>query len=240
MRIFSLLICFLIPVLGKAQEFHGKIFDEDSRQLLPGVLVTNTHSGALWISDSLGNIAFTAYPGDIISFHSIRYRDYELKIFGYSDIIRVGLVRAPVELAEVKVLSPMLRYKQDSIFNHQFFHKELGYANSKTKMNFSSGIGADGLVSELALWASGKKKYYRDFAKEMTMLEDMRYASIRYTTDMVMAQTGLSDSAASIFIVKHPIPDDFVRDASELELKMWVRNQYRASLGDTLSAQIKH
>jgi predicted PP-loop superfamily ATPase len=97
-------------------------------------------------------------------------------------------------------------------------------------MDYSGGIGTTGLISDLALGISGKKKYYKRFAAEMTMLEEMQYSSIRYTTSLVVAQTGLTDSAAAAFIVRNPIPLDFVRVASELELKMWVREQYRAEL----------
>ena len=91
-------------------------------------------------------------------------------------------------------------------------------------------MGTSGLISELALAISGKKKYYKRFAAEMTMLEELRYSTIRYTPGLVTAQTGLDDSAANAFIIKHPIPAEFVRAASELELKMWVREQYRAQL----------
>ncbi|MEO6832855.1 MAG: hypothetical protein ABI378_10205 [Chitinophagaceae bacterium] len=228
------LFFFCLAANAHAQQFRGKVFDEDRSIPLASVLVTNLHTNAMWISDSAGNIAFSATPGEMIRFHHPSYRDYDLRIFSYNDIIKVGMVLAPVELEEVNVLSPMARYKQDSIFNHQFFHKELEYAHSRPKMDYNGGIGVDGPFSALALWASGKKKKYKNLEQEMAMLEDMRYASIRYTPDLVKAQTGLDDSAANAFIIKHPIPNDFVRDATELELKMWVRNQYRTSIGKAI------
>lgn len=229
--------CFLffsLAVNASAQQFRGKVFDEDRSIPLTSVLVTNLHTNAMWISDAEGNIAFSASPGEMIRFHYPGYHDYDLRIFNYNDNIKVGMVRAPIELDEVQVLSPMARYRRDSIFNRQFFHKELEYAHGHPTMNYNGGIGVDGPLSALALWASGKKKRYKSFEQEMTMLEDMRYATIRYTPDLVIAQTGLDDSAANAFIIKHPIPNDFVREASELELKMWVRNQYRASVGKAI------
>lgn len=234
MRHCYFLLLALLPFVASAQQFSGKVFDEDRSVPLASVLVTNMHTHAMWISDSAGNVAFTASPGDMMRFHHPGYRDYDLRIFSYSDIVKAGMVRAPIELEELNVLSPMARYRKDSAFNHQFFHKELAYANSHPNMNYQGGIGVDGPFSALALWASGKKKKYKDFAETMAMLEDTRYASIRYTQELVKAQTGLGDSAANVFIQQHPIPNDFVRDASELELKMWVRNQYRASIGKAI------
>ncbi len=226
-----------LPCSVYGQQFRGRIFDGASSRPLATVLVTNTRSGALWVSDSAGNIAFTAYPGDVVSFQHPAYHDRELRINSYEDPVSIALTKAPIQLAEVKVLSPLLRYRQDSIFNHQFFRKELGYASSKAEMNYSGGIGTSGLISELALSLSGKKKYYKRFAGEMAMLEELRYSSIRYTPEMVAAQTGLDDSAASAFILKHPMTNEFVRTASELELKMWVREQYRADQRRGIAAQ---
>ncbi|MBS1644679.1 MAG: hypothetical protein JST36_06530 [Bacteroidetes bacterium] len=228
-RICCLLFLLPLALPVQGQQFHGKVYDEDRNIPLASVLVTNLHSNAMWVSDKDGNIAFTALPGELLRFHLPGYHDYDLRIFSDKDLIKVGMVRAPIELAEVEVLSPMARYRRDSTFNRQFFHKELGYAGRQTKMNYSGGIGIDGPFSALALWASGKKKYYKNFQKELVALEDMRYASIRYTPELVKAQTGLDDSGANAFIRAHPIPNDFVRYASELELKMWVRNEYRAA-----------
>jgi hypothetical protein len=38
---------------------------------------------------------------------------------------------------------------------------------------------------------------------------------------------GIDDSAALAFVDSHPVPYDFVRTASDLELKMWIREEYR-------------
>ena len=232
MRSFYLLLFLLtaLPFCAFAQQFRGRVYDADNSGPIGTVLITNTHSGAMWVSDSIGNCAFTAYPGDVINFSHPAYKPFRLQIMGEQDVVSVGLSRAPVQLAEVQVLSPMARFQRDSAFNHQFFHKELGYTKSQVKMDYSGGVGTTGLISELALGLSGKKKYYKRFAEDMIMLEELRYSSIRYTPSLVATQTGLNDSAAAAFINRHPIPNDFVRVASELELKMWVREQYRAEL----------
>jgi hypothetical protein len=239
MRVFLLLLLIhgALPFSAFAQQFRGQVYDAATSAPIGTVLVTNTRSGAMWVSDSAGNIAFTAYPGDVITFQHPAYKLDRITIVGYNDVVAVGLTKAPIQLAEVEVLSPMLQFKRDSAFNHQFFHKELGYVHSQIGIDNISGapgtgvgVGVGGVFSELALLISGKKKQYRRLEKEMLFLEQMRYSDIRYTPSLVAAQTGLNDSAANAFIVRHPIPDDFVRAASELELKMWVREQWRAEL----------
>lgn len=230
----ALFVMLLSPSLW-AQQFRGRVYDFTSNEAVSSVLVTNTTSGALWVSDSAGHVAFTAYPGDVITFRHAGYREAQWRIATYNDAVAVGLYKAPIELREIKVLSPMMKLQQEAAFNRQYFKKELEYAGSKPGLSVGggsagAGIGMSGLFSELALRASGKKKAYRRFADEMLFLEQMRYADIRYSPGMVRSQTGLDDSAAAIFIAQHPIPDDFVHAASELELKMWIREQYRGSL----------
>jgi len=236
MRLYHLLLILLcaLPFRGVAQQFRGRVYDASTSVPLGNVLVTNTRSGAMWVSDSSGGLAFTAYPGDVVSFTHPTYKGDRVKIVSYGDVISIGLDRAPIELAGVEVLSPMMRYKRDSAFNRQFYHKQLGYAHSQIGLdNISAspgagvGVGVGGIFSELALIASGKKKQYRRFEKEMLFLEGLRFSDIRYTPSLVAAQTGLDDSAAYAFIAQHPISPDFLRVASELELKMWVREQYR-------------
>jgi hypothetical protein len=227
------LLLVMLPFVGSGQQFRGRVYDRLSMAPLASVLVTNTRSGALWLSDSVGNLGFTAFPGDEISFTRPGYKASYYKVRGYGDLIEVALERAPVQLQGVEVMSPLARYKQDSAFNRQFFRKDLGYVKSQIGMGSGSGgpgfgVSVGGVLSELALLASGKKKEVRRFEQEMLMLEGLQYSAIRYNPALVATQTGLSDTAATAFIVRNPLPNDYLRVASELELKMRVRDMYRA------------
>jgi hypothetical protein len=236
-RILTLL-ALLTSTLVQAQQFHGRVTDAGTSQPLSRVLARNLRSGALWVSDSVGNIAFTAFPGDVIRFTYTGYHESNESITSYDQTVNVRLVRAPIQLAEVRVLSPYERYKQDSAFNRTFYRKELGFARGQSKLDVTGGgIGVNGAVSDLALAISGKKRYYKNFASSMQMLEELRFSSIRYTPEAVAAQTGMSDSAAAQFIQRNPMPADFARNAGELEFKMWIRTAYRDELRqDSLKA----
>ncbi len=236
------LIFLLLPLFGSAQQHRGRVSDGFTGEGLGSVLIANTHNNALWLSDSVGGMVFTAYPGDIIRFSHPGYKAAEVRISGYNDDVTIGLQRAPIELKGVEVLSPMARFKQDSALNRLVFRKQLGYAHSQIGMTSASagtgfGIGVGGIFSELALLASGKKKEARRFRDEMLFLEGMQFSNIRYTPSLVAAQTGLSDSASERFIVRNPIPSDYLRVASELELKQRIRDMYRDELKqDSLKA----
>lgn len=230
------MLLLLLPALSFAQQHHGRVYDLLSGEGLPRVLITNTRSGALWLSDSSGHIAFTAFPGDAVRFSRKGYRDALVTISGYDDGANVFLERAPIELKGVVVESPLAKYKRDTAFNRQFFRMQLGYAHSQMKLDNINGgaagfgVGVGGVVSELATIVSGKRKQARKFEKAMLELEAEQYADIRYTRNLVTSQTGLQDTAAERFIVRHPIPNDFLQVASELELKQRIRDMYREEL----------
>lgn len=241
MRRSPLFLLLLLSLSVQAQQHELRVFDAVSGQPLGPVLITNIRSGALWLSDSSGKGAFTAYPGDNVRISRSGYRTVELKITCYSEPEEAHLERAPIELKGVEVLSPYARFQRDSAFNHQFFRKELNYAHNQAHLSniqggTGFGIGFDGVISELALRLTGKRKAARRVVNNLYNLEDLQLNSIRYTPTLVKAQTGLNDSEAWRFILRHPIPNDFLRDASELELKQRIRDLYRQDLRDTLQA----
>ncbi len=232
MQRLLLLLLLLRPLLCGAQQHYGRVYDAASFAPIGGVLVTNTRSGSLWLSDSSGKIAFTALPGDLVSFSNRYYKTVQITITTEQQTPAIALERAPIELAGVEILSPLAKYQRDSAFNRQFFHKELGYAHARPSVSVGAsgsgpGVGAEGLVSQLALIASGKRKAARRLEEEMLYLEGLQYSAIRYTPWLVSSQTGLNDSAAAAFIMRNPIPNDFLRVASELELKMRIRELHR-------------
>jgi hypothetical protein len=235
MRLLVLPLFFLLPIAAWAQQHSVQAFDAASGAGTGPVLITNLRSGALWLTDSFGRGAFTAYPGDVVRFSKPGFRDESLRIVGYMEPVETRLQRAPIELKSVQVLSPYKRFQQDSAFNHQFFRKELGYAGGQVHLDnlqggTGFGLGFSGIFSELAMRLTGQKKAAKEVVRNLAFLENLQFNSIRYTPGLVMAQTGLDDSAAWAFIRRHPIPNDFLRDASELELKQHIRDLYREDL----------
>ncbi len=227
-----LFLIFLLPNLALAQQHSGRVYDAASFAPIGSLLVTNVRSGSLWLSDSGGKVAFTALPGDVVTFSNRYYKTAQITITSEAQTVAVGMERAPIELAGVEILSPLAKYQRDSAFNRQFFRKELSYAHARPELSVGAsgagpGVGASGLISQLALMASGKRKSARRLEEEMLYLEGLQYSAIRYTPWLVSSQTGLDDSSAASFIIRNPIPNDFLRMASELELKMHIRELYK-------------
>jgi hypothetical protein len=221
-----MVVCFSLPLLVSGQVFRGRLTDAASRKGVADASVRNMSIDSVVYSDSSGHFAIRAAHGDNILIQHSGYKPVQLIMSSIMESRHIELFRSSIELKEVVVSTEMAKFKRDSAFNHQFFHKDLGYAGSQIHMS-SSGIGADGLFSELALRVSGKKKKYQEFANLMESMEEDRYKEIRYSPALVRRVTGLNDSLATQFIVQHPIPYDFLRSASDLDIKIWILERYK-------------
>lgn len=142
------------------------------------------------------------------------------------------LSKRMIELKEVEVLSDMARFKRDSALKRTIYRKALKDAATRVEPQLLAnpgqvGITLGGGVSAFAMWVSGKKKKLKKFSAMLEADERQRFTGIRYNAGVVSRVMGIDDSAALAFVDSHPMPYDFVRVASDLEIKMWIRNEYK-------------
>ena len=97
------------------------------------------------------------------------------------------------------------------------------------KIGFSSanGGGISGLiggpVQRLSKSYKQNKKFKENFQKE----QEQKYIDTRYTQQLTSALTGLSGDTLVAFMNSYPMEYKFARTATDLELKMWVRGNYK-------------
>jgi hypothetical protein len=130
------------------------------------------------------------------------------------------------ELKEVKVRSPYAKLQEEAARNRLLYRKTLADAVFKPTL-VPESLGVDGLINNLALKISGKKKRALKFKQEMERNEQEDFSNIRYNKAVVMQVTGLDDSAAVVFIKQNPMPRDILVLAKELEFLQWIRDRYR-------------
>ncbi len=236
-RLIIIFSCLFPVTAANAQERSLRIISSRSNNGISSVGVSGIRSAAVWLSDSAGFVRIPSDEPGPLRFSHISYQTRILQIdTGSSWTVRLSPL--PYSLEGVTVLSPLARFRRDSAFNHSFFRRELADAKFKPgkKIVFipmpgriEIGIQWDGAISNFAMIATGKKRQYKRFARALKEMEAGKYAAIRYTTAMVSEQTGLPEDSAMAFIAKHPLDEDFLRSASELELRMRVREMYRVN-----------
>ena len=81
------------------------------------------------------------------------------------------------------------------------------------------------LVLAEALSKSSKQKFR--FQKNFNYWETEKFVESRYTPEVVAKLTGLTGDSLAAFMMVYPMPYEYARVVSDLELKMWVRNNYK-------------
>jgi len=139
------------------------------------------------------------------------------------------------QLEEVEIHSGYEKYRTDSINTYTIYRKHIKDAQIKLKPEFAKeairageiGLIMPGAVSELASRVSGQKKKDKRLLRCIERDMEDKYISIRYHEDVIKAVTGLQGDSVLLFLKAYPMSLNFARSASPLELKMWIRNNFK-------------
>ena len=75
---------------------------------------------------------------------------------------------------------------------------------------------------------TGNSKKPKEFRKQFAKDDQNLFIDSRYTPELVTLITALSDTdSISAFIYTCPMAYDFARAASDLEIKAWIRENYK-------------
>jgi hypothetical protein len=209
------------------QTIGGTILDYDSKETVPYVTITNKRTKQAVQSNAQGIYHLNATWGDTIFLSHPAYSFTTRIVSAISANEILYIERRKYALEEVEVLSDMAKYKKDSADKYIFYRKTLKDAHLRPQAGFSNGLAVDGLFSSLALKISGKGKKSKKFAQMLERDEQVKFANVRYNPGLVMKLTGLSEDEAINFISNNPMPYDYVRAASDVEIQMWIRDTYK-------------
>jgi hypothetical protein len=200
------------------------VIDKLSGAPLPNAVVANKHTKVTSRTNEQGicNLSYT--KGDTLLCSHPGFYFSVKRVYRLPDTIYMNPVQN--KLQEVEVKSPYAKYYEDSVERALTYRKTIKDAKHKPQMNMSNGIAFDGVISELAYVASGKKKKNKAFVKQLEEDNKQRYIALRYNTQLVEKLTSLKGNAAILFIQYNPMQYEFARAATDLEIQMWVRHHY--------------
>jgi hypothetical protein len=225
-RALTILLLVFLQLPSVAQEVHGIIISEKSGRAVSDVLVANKRTGESVYSDSLGAYTIPALEGDLLFFYRLGYnsrRETVQTVKGKMPVM--VLASSEITLEEVQVRGNT--YKIDSIERSIIYRKAMNDANQKVKVSVGTGIAFNGLIGKTVSRITGREKRLQRFKRTFVQGERDRFINTRYNTEVIYRVTGLTGDDAGKFLNAYPIPYDYARTASELELLMWIRNNYK-------------
>lgn len=216
--LFLLLLCAGFSHHSLAQVVSGKVVDDVTGQPLSFVSVVNTNTQQLAYTDMEGAFSIAAAPAHELAISILGYHTQKIKAAQAEERETIQLRRKAVGLNEITVRPNWTPYQADSFARARTYKRTLEYKPSGSVMS---------PVSALAEVFSKKKKRRQRFQKDFYAMEKERFADTRYYPALVSELTDLQGDSLAQFMNRYPMPYDYARAASDLEIKMWIRNNFK-------------
>ncbi|MFA6059335.1 MAG: carboxypeptidase-like regulatory domain-containing protein [Taibaiella sp.] len=235
--LFTLVCFFLSSNNALAIKLQGTFTDAQSGENLNGVLIRNLNSASITYSDVSGNFSIEVNRGDLLSCSMVGYESFNINILSDEpeQYLLLKLKRKTIAIDTI-VIRSLTKYQQDSLTNREIFGKKVEEQPAKFKrakkhpLYGGSGSGIlnyDAPISSLIQKRTKKYKRLKAFQDRYKNDEKQSYADSRYTPQLVTALTGLTNDSLLLFMKAFPIAYDFSRAATDLELKMWIKYNYK-------------
>lgn len=219
-HLLYLLSLFILPCALHAQySMSGIIADMEDDTPLPGAAVTNLTRHTSTLADADGRYQIDAQRGDTLSFSYLGYYTLQILMPGSANHYRyISLRKKLFSLDEIWIHPGLTPYQRDSIERRKIYSLDLDRKKESSAMS---------PVTLLAESISRKSRRRWRFQKNFTKWEEAKFIDTRYTPGLVSALTRLSGDSLAAFMNQFPMQKDFARTATDLELKMWIRYNYR-------------
>ena len=224
LRYIILFNIFFINSVASAQLIKGRVIDNDTHTPLAGSSILNISKLRTATADGQGNFEINVTEGDSLSFFQMGYSSRGLRVWNNHDSLSIGLQPLNVQLKEFVLHSELTPYQKDSIARHELYNAEL--SKQPVKMQYT-GLGVNNLFSSIAQHFSYKYKLNKKFKNTFATDEQQRFIDSRYTPQLTHSLTNLSGDSLAQFMNAYAMDYQFARSASDLEIKMWIRNNYK-------------
>ncbi len=238
MRSFTIFIFLLMPFLSTAQLLEGTIIDNETKLSIPAVTVINQTRSIISYSDSNGYYKIPFTTGDSILFSHTAYKPvFQHMAFSLGNQYKTILMNPKVYGLKQATIIGRTKYQQDSIQKYETYEHTMNKTQATGKF---TGLGCSGCISAIADKILGISKRAKRFKNNFNTDEQQEYIDTRYTPALVASLTGLKDDSLGFFMNKYPMEYQFARQASELELKAWIRDNYKQYLDNIKDSAAHH
>lgn len=222
--LYILLLLFISTgVYG--QTLKGIITDAETGKALFPVIITNSVTQQTVSTDEQGFYTMGASRGDLIYLTFLGYRTMEVHATPGTDL---NIVMQPlsVKLKEF-IFKEYTPFQKDSIELSELYSHELNTQPAKIGFSSANGGGITGLIGTPIKKMSKSYKQNKRFKEHFKSDMEQRYIDTKYTPVLVNALTSFTGDTLAYFMNQYPMDYGFARTATDLELKMWIRSNYK-------------
>ncbi len=224
MRLFNKVLLVLIALCShnwaNSQVLKGVVVNEQTGEPLYPVTVVNPVTQQSTYTNQDGEFTITAKSGQQLIFSFIGYKTLQKLMPPTLNIANTRVEMEPLsyQLQDIIIRPGLTKYQKDSIARRETHIRTL--SRQKTTSIMSP-------VSLIAEKVSKRSKQIYRFQKSFNYWEGERFIDSRYTPELVTMLTDLRGDTLANFMNAYPMPYDYARTATDLELKMWIRSNFK-------------
>jgi len=226
LRILILILVVLAGFSVHGQTLRGTVMDGTSGKPLFSVSIFNLSNEQSTTTNELGYYILSAKQGDEISFSFIGYHTAQ-RLATPGTELQVELQPLSVQMQEYILHPDYTPFQKDSAEMAALYSKELNTKSIKPGFSSANGGGFTGLIGGPVQKMSKSYKKNKKFKENYKKDQEQKYIDTRYTPVLVAAITGFGGDTLAIFMNIYPMEYSFARAATDLELKMWIRGNYK-------------
>jgi hypothetical protein len=219
--LYLFLLFIFIGITVNAQTIRGSVVDAETGMAVVLVDVININTGAVAHTTVSGSYTLFARPGDTIIYSGLGYKP-------------VKRIKSSAPVSEINISLNPLSYELDD-FTYRFNSLKKYQADSanraatyKLPLQRTHPSPINSPASAIAEAFSKKAKNTYHFQKVFAETELDKFIDTRYTPELVTLMTKLTGDSIGFFMYAHPMPYEYARTATDLELKMWIREKYKS------------
>ena len=211
---------------SQAQVMKGIVVDGETNQPLYLVSILDLTNAQSAYSDERGIYTMSAKNGDLLSFSLNGYHSIQ-RLATTDSVLRVLMFPLNVHLQEYILHPEYTPYQKDSAEMAARYSDQLNVTPIKPGYSSANGGGFTGLIGGAVQKVSRSYKQKKKFKENFIKDEQQKYIDTRYTPQLVSTLTGFSGDTLALFMNAYPMEYKFARTGTDLEMKVWIRDNYR-------------
>lgn len=232
MKIFlNLLFLLFASVASFGKHLSGRVQSDGDGTLLSDVTIINLkHPEIGTTSDGNGKYSIRADKGDSVQFSLVGYSTRILLYTGDNEYwFETVLMRVrSMVLDTVVVRKELTKHEKDSFEHRALYNEELNFKPAKVKYSFKKNPFV--LESPVSGLIEKHTRYYKKLKKFKQVYNDqeaLSFIDARYPPELVTQMTGLKEDSLYRFMQTYPMTYGYAKQASDLEIKMWIKYNYK-------------
>ncbi len=231
MRVLLFLLLLHVATVAAGQ-LKGRVVDSETGEPLSKVWIHNLTSDRSTLTDATGAFTIAAKPNEMLYLSLVGYSALDTVTQPGQQYMQISLVRKSIAIDTIVIRPGLTDYQQDSLERQKIYRKKLDEKPAKFRLNrphptYGGTSSLNAPISSLIQKRTRKYKRLKAFQERFRKNEGQLFVDSRYTPSLVQELTGLQEDSLALFMNRYPMPYDFARSASQLELMMWIKYNYR-------------